>query len=550
MTGLSAFVEFILIVLTIFLQIVLHLLKRKRDNQNSNEYESGIGLRILALITWLETAIAILGFLFEVFVFLNGIPSPNIDFKNQGENIRVSLSCDLDICNIYYRIGNDEYSLYAEPFVADSLSTVTAYSTIGIDDWIFFKSSTASRRTEEAISDNPIKYTATLGPGQKVGLEIELPAENHLDDSLLLGSGSGHIIFSEEDASAEGVGTARLILQDEDSNNIFDIKKNGSPASSSSAGLDYITSDRYYSPEIASRDRICIGTPLGKFTMAKGSLLDLLHEHGRITITLERKWRDVGFYAAAGFESIATIPGGVILDLDGFDGGPGLAAAITHGEGTSEIIRKAVINENSAVIPLEGSAEIQIVGNSKEFDDVPSGYWAEDAIEFVTSHELFNGSSADTFSPGSPMTRVSMVVVLHNLESNPQPLTQYAIADVSDGKWYAPAVHWAVANGIASRDSRGNFRIKDNITREQCVTMLWRYAGSPEPEKKTFVFNDVRDISTYAEKAFRWAVNQQIIENKTSLYPKNDATRAEAAMMLKRFCEMQAMQNIKQLEGF
>lgn len=550
MTGLSIFVEIILIGVMTFLQIVLHLLKQKRDNQNSNEYESGIGLGILALITWLETAIAILGFLFDVFICLNGLPSPDIDFKNQGENIRVSLSCDLSICNIYYRIGNDEYSLYAEPFVADSLSTVTAYSTIGIDDWIFFKSSTASRRTEEAVSDNPIKYTATLGPGQKVGLEIELPAENHLDDSLLLGSGSGHITFSEEAASAEGVGTAWLILQDEDSNNIFDIKKNGSPASGASAGLDYITSDRYYSPEIASRDRICIATPLGKFTMAKHSLLDLLHEYGRITITLEREWRSVGFYVTAGFESIATIPGGVILDLDGFNGGPGLVAAITHGEGTSEVIRKAVINENSAVIPLEGSAEVQIVGNSKAFDDVPPGYWAEDAIEFVASHELFNGSSTYTFSPDRPMTRVSMVVVLHNLENNPQPLTQYAIADVPDGKEYTPAVHWAVANGIASRDDSGNFGIGENITREQCVTMLWRYAGSPEPETETFVHNDAREISDFAKKAFRWAVNQQIVDDKPSLYPRKDALRAEVAMMLMRFCEMQATQNIKQLEGF
>lgn len=79
--------------------------------------------------------------------------------------------------------------------------------------------------------------------------------------------------------------------------------------------------------------------------------------------------------------------------------------------------------------------------------------------------------------------------------------------------------------------------------------MLWRYAGSPEPEIKTFVFDDASDISPYAKEAMQWAVSQQIIGNSTSLHPKKYATRAEVALMLKQFCEMQATKNIKKLEG-
>lgn len=366
----------------------------------------------------------------DLVVFFQGIPSPDIAPDNKGGYSLISLSCNLNICNIYYCIDDGEYSLYEEPFFVDNMSTVIAYSTVGKGDWVIFKSSTASKRILEAISDNPIKYTATLGPGQKVELEIELPAENDLDDSLLLGSGNGHIMFSKKDVSAEGVSAAWLILQDEDSNKIYEIRKNGFPTLPLSADPDYITDDLYYSPDIGSHDRICIGTPLGKFTMAKDALLALLHEYGCITITLERKWRIVDFHAIAGSKSIAAISGGVILDIDGFDSGPGIVAATTHGGETFEIIRKAVINENSAVIPLDGFAEIQILDKSKIFKDVPSGYWAEAAIEFVTSHELFNGASTNTFSPDSFMTRASMVVVLHNLENNPQMPIQYAITDV------------------------------------------------------------------------------------------------------------------------
>lgn len=123
----------------------------------------------------------------DLVVFFQGIPSPDIAPDNKGGYSLISLSCNLNICNIYYCIDDGEYSLYVEPFFVDNMSTVTAYSTVGKGDWVIFKSSTASKRILEAISDNPIKYTATLGPGQKVELEIELPAENDLDDSSAIG---------------------------------------------------------------------------------------------------------------------------------------------------------------------------------------------------------------------------------------------------------------------------------------------------------------------------------------------------------------------------
>lgn len=550
MTTVSIKIAVFLIALTAVLQCILHILKQGQDKHNNDEDEGGFGLTIFAIFTWIETIIAIVGLATDLIVCFQGIPGPHIDRTNENGHSLITLSCNVSFCKIYYRIDDGEYSLYEDPFFVDSLSVVTAYSTIGEDNWVIFKSNPVDRKIDDNfLPSDPIEYTATLGPGQKIQIEIKMPSEKIVDASLILGSGSGHIAFSEKEGSAVGVGAARITLQDEDGKKIFTYPANGLSVSASSAGPDNITDDRYYSSDIISRDRICISTPIGKFTMTKDALLDLLHEYGCITMTLERGWRSVGFYVVADSESIETISGGVILDIGGFDGGPGAVAVVTHGKRTSEIIRKAVISGDSAVIPLDGSAKIQILDKSKIFKDVPSGYWAEEAIEFVTSHELFNGVGTNTFSPNSFMTRASMVVVLHNLEGNPQPLTQYAIIDVSDGEWYTQAVYWAVANGLATRDNRGNFGVDNKITREQCIVMLWRYAGSPEPKIKTFVFDDAGDISPYAEEAMRWAVGKQIIGNNTSLYPQTYATRAEVALMLKQFCEMQATQNIKQLEG-
>ena len=98
------------------------------------------------------------------------------------------------------------------------------------------------------------------------------------------------------------------------------------------------------------------------------------------------------------------------------------------------------MNGDSITIPLNGSAKLEIVDNSKYFVDVPATSWAADAIAFASSHELFNGTGESRFSPNLPMSRGMLAVVLHNLESNPTQGFTGVFADVSSGAWYAEGV--------------------------------------------------------------------------------------------------------------
>ena len=91
------------------------------------------------------------------------------------------------------------------------------------------------------------------------------------------------------------------------------------------------------------------------------------------------------------------------------------------------------------------------------------------------------------------------------------------------------------------KDQRRVRRHESNadITREQLVTMLYRYAGSPTANGKLDNFSDSASVSSYAENAMQWAVaNGSVNGSNGKLNPQNNATRAEVAAILMRFCEM------------
>lgn len=213
---------------------------------------------------------------------------------------------------------------------------------------------------------------------------------------------------------------------------------------------------------------------------------------------------------------------------------PGMVAVLVHPDGTREVIRKSITKNGDMRIPLEGSAQIETIQNGKMFHDVPAGSWSADAVAFVSSHELFNGTGEAVFSPNEPMTRGMLAVVLHNLESNPELAFSGAFQDVDESAWYAKGIYWAAAQGIVNGYGDGTFGAKDPITREQMAVMLWRYAGEPEVSGSDLNFVDADAISSYALLAMRWAVENGIINGKGGgvLEPKGPATRAQVAQML------------------
>lgn len=105
------------------------------------------------------------------------------------------------------------------------------------------------------------------------------------------------------------------------------------------------------------------------------------------------------------------------------------------------------------------------------------------------------------------MTRAELVTLLH--EKAGKPVVNYLMnyQDVSEDAPYAEAIRWATSEGLVSGYGSRTFGPDDIVTREQLVTILWRYAGSPMLMDYTGLtqFDDVGEISPFAQPAFAWA---------------------------------------------
>ncbi|MCC2177524.1 CocE/NonD family hydrolase [Agathobaculum butyriciproducens] len=174
----------------------------------------------------------------------------------------------------------------------------------------------------------------------------------------------------------------------------------------------------------------------------------------------------------------------------------------------------------SAVIPVpKGTSAATMSAIGKKYN------WYADAVKYVTDKGLMNGTDDNQFSPSATTTRAMLMTVL----------ARYAGEDTTGGAtWYEKGMNWAKAKGVSDGTNPNA-----NITREQLVTMMYRYAGSPKADGKLDSFSDAASVSTYAADAMQWAVANGIVNGSNGkLNPQNNATRAQVAAILMRFCEM------------
>lgn len=175
------------------------------------------------------------------------------------------------------------------------------------------------------------------------------------------------------------------------------------------------------------------------------------------------------------------------------------------------------------------------------FSDVSPSAWYQEAVQFAVRRNLFQGISEHTFAPDMPMTRGMLVTVLHRLAGMPHVNSAAPFTD-SSGEYYTDAVNWAVSAGIVSGMTPNSFSPHTQITREQLATILYRYAIQKQyqvSESQTLTgFLDAAQISPFAQEAMQWANAVQLIHGSSNqnLNPKSNATRAEVAAILMRFC--------------
>lgn len=180
------------------------------------------------------------------------------------------------------------------------------------------------------------------------------------------------------------------------------------------------------------------------------------------------------------------------------------------------------------------------------FTDVKPSDWFYDWVRQAVKQKLFQGMGETEFNPNGTMSRAMLVTVLHRMSGAVSEETATQFTDVPQGSWYAKAVAWAASNGIVFGITETTFEPEALLTREQLVTMLWRYANMVSPDAVSQVagdlsgFPDAASVMEYAKEAVRWAVAMGIITGDGGrLMPQGNATRAQCAKILVVFIEKQ-----------
>ena len=176
------------------------------------------------------------------------------------------------------------------------------------------------------------------------------------------------------------------------------------------------------------------------------------------------------------------------------------------------------------------------------YEDVKRSDWYQESIEYVTEKKLMNGMGDEKFNPNGSMTRGMLVTVLYRM-SRSTYAGKSEFIDVSEFEYYSTAVAWASENGIVKGIGDNSFAPDAEVTREQLITILYRYAKYTNRTvriiKKSNIseFEDYIEISEYSLEAFEWGYVEKIISGRstTTLNPKGTASRAEVATMLMRF---------------
>ncbi len=282
---------------------------------------------------------------------------------------------------------------------------------------------------------------------------------------------------------------------------------------------------------------LTVSTPVADVHIPNGALDALAHGGGQVTVTAEKSGSTVTLAVTAGRKTVTNLPGGITMTVPLQNAAPGTVAVLVKPDGAREIIRKSAAVEGQIQIPLDGSAKVELIENSKDFKDT-AGHWASAAIDFVTARELYAGTGADTFTPDGPMTRGMLARVLHNLENNPDCYTAAGrFSDVAEGHWATAAIRWAAVRGIAGGYPDGSYGPERSITREQLAVMLWRYAGAPKAGQLSG-FGDAGSVSSYAADAMAWAVETGLINGMGGrLNPQGTATRSQVAAIIMRLCQ-------------
>lgn len=253
------------------------------------------------------------------------------------------------------------------------------------------------------------------------------------------------------------------------------------------------------------------------------------------------------------FEFAITVGGAKVSSLNGGSAKVYIPYQPAAGEDVNAIVAYAVAADGELVkvtssiydatagmmiFNVDRLSQFAVGYNKLSFRDTTASF-AKDYITYLSARGIINGTAEGQFSPAAQITRADFTLLLARMAGARLDGAQVsAFSDVAPNSYYAQSVQWAVANGITNGVSADSFAPAANITREQMVTMLVRYAAlmklSLPQAAPANDFADRTEIAAFAEEAAQTMQQAGVINGKSAnrFAPKDNASREEAAKML------------------
>lgn len=189
----------------------------------------------------------------------------------------------------------------------------------------------------------------------------------------------------------------------------------------------------------------------------------------------------------------------------------------------------------NADILIAAEKDIEKLYRIMPFTDVQQDDYFYNAILWAVNSGIAKGISETTFAPDMTCTRSQMITFLYRAAGSPEVRkTDCKFRDIPPDTYYYNAVCWAAENNITNGISQTEFAPDSNVTRNQVITLLYRYTGSPDVNNE-MPFIDV-PYDVYYYNAVLWAVSHSITNgvSESHFAPEQNCTRGQIVTFLHR----------------
>lgn len=187
--------------------------------------------------------------------------------------------------------------------------------------------------------------------------------------------------------------------------------------------------------------------------------------------------------------------------------------------------------------------ECEFCGTKSDYDlpfiDVDYDSWYIEGVAYCFNNGIVNGATAITFNPDGELTREQLATILWRAEGSEIAEKETEYTD-KPSSYAAVAVQWVSEVGLMNGYPDGTFGPQAKITREELVTVMYRYANLMGMDTSTTGdvsnFTDAATIQDWSKDAVSWAVVNNVVTGypNGTFQPKGTATRAQSTTIMMR----------------